>query len=152
MLAAIKMEVMTPSVESPDEGCIGWPLSIAKDFSSLFIIIFMITSYTSWWFGVYLFQLLISTCLQYALQLLGLGDQRKQHLWFQSSYLTLFRGTISHFFAILLWHIAICSWYSSSKCGCQLSVKQYFECQWSVWDGFLTLNLEKRGFSYEPSQ
>ena len=45
MLAAIKMEVMTPSMESPDEGCIGWLLTAYFLIPFFFLFVFSLPLY-----------------------------------------------------------------------------------------------------------
>lgn len=82
MLAAIKMEVMTPTTESPDEGCIGYHTELHLSF------IVVILTHMACNSVKFCLQPSISTCLQFVLQLLDLGGLLRLHQLCLSSYLT----------------------------------------------------------------
>lgn len=76
MLAAIKLEVMTPSADAPDEGSLGLSngYSLQGFIASQFYLCFL----NNIKYRVMLYvQLLSSTCHQFVRRLLGLGDQRR---------------------------------------------------------------------------
>jgi len=95
MLAAIKMEVMTPSIELPDEGKLSKLSSHHICFISFLLFccgrslvaIDYVEVFTS-----FLLQLLSFTCLLSVPPSLGLVDQLRQHQLYQSSYLTPSQG------------------------------------------------------------
>jgi len=95
MLAAVKMEVMTPSIELPDEGKLGKLPSHHICFISFLlfccgrflVIIEYVEVLTS-----FLLQLLSFTCLLSVPPSLGLAGLLRPHQLYQSSYLTPSQG------------------------------------------------------------